>query len=166
MALRLRTTHLSARALLTGAFALSTIIGVAGGSALLLTAANYARAVQAVYSLRMSVGTLTAEDGQVRFAGRIRNDSAIPLRLDTLVVRFWVNGRPVAAGRLEFQGRVLAPGEGTDFTLSGQVDADYREFVRTLPPDGLSWELEGRLACYLPFGAEQFSVPLRGKWPG
>ncbi len=156
----------SARALLTGVFVLSTIIGVAGGSALLLTAGNYARAVQAVYSLRISVGTLTVEDGQVRFAGRIRNDSAIPLRLDTLVVRFWVNGRPVAAGRLEFQGRLLAPGEGMDFVVTAQVDPDHREYLRTLPAAGLVWELEGRLACYLPFGAEKFSVPLRGKWPG
>jgi len=141
-------------------------MGLAAGLFLFHTAANYARAVQAVYGLKMTVVTLGVEGDEVRFAGRIRNDSAITLRPDTLTVRFWVNGRPAGNGRLEFAGRPLPPGEGMDFVMTAQLDPDHREYLRTLPPASLVWELEGRLACYLPFGAEKFSVPLRGRWPG
>ncbi len=143
---------------------LATLLALTGGGILAETAANYARALQAVHTLRMRVEAVEVRDAQIVFSGRVRNNSDLTLRLDTLTVRFWLDGQPVGNGRLEFGGRPLPPGEEAGFTVAAGIDPDRLDYVRARPEPGRTWELEGRLACYLPFGAERFSVPLRGKW--
>lgn len=143
---------------------LATVLATAGVAVLARTAADYSRAVRAIHSLRALVDAVEVRDSRIVMTGRIRNNSDLTLRLDSMTVRFWLNGQPVGDGRLDFAGRPLPPGGDTDFTLTGNIDPDRLSYVRSQPEAGRTWELDGRLAGYLPFGAERFSVPLRGAW--